>query len=78
MRELSYFTPTPVASAGVPDLQAEHNALETMTSVDWGWLGWVKSLIFLLLLGVTTVGVLFLALGIVSPVEQALEADSER
>lgn len=77
MRELSYFTPTPVVSAGVPELQAEQKAVETMDSVDRDGLGWFKSLIFLLLLGVTTVGALFLVLGIVSPVEQALEPDSE-
>lgn len=77
MRELSYFTPTPVVSAGVPELQAEQKAVETMDAVDRDGFGWFKSLIFLLLLAVTTVGALFLALGIVSPVEQVLEPDSE-
>lgn len=78
MRELSYFTPTPAVSAEVPELQLQSSSLQTMASVDRGFLLWIKSLIFLLLLGITSLGVLLLALGVVSPAQEALEADSER
>lgn len=77
MRELSYFTPTPAVSADVPELLVQSNSLETMACADRGLLLWIKSLIFLLLLGVTSLGVLLLALGIVSPVEKTLEPDSQ-
>ncbi|MDJ1169540.1 hypothetical protein PMG71_08895 [Roseofilum sp. BLCC_M154] len=77
MRELSYFTPTASVSADLPERQVRSSSMETMACVDRGLLLWIKSLIFLLLLGITSLGVLILALGVVSPVEEALEAESE-
>jgi hypothetical protein len=78
MRELSYFTPTPAVSGDVPELHVQSSSIKTMASVDRGLFLWIKSLFFLLLLGITSLGVLLLALGVVSPVQEALEADSER
>lgn len=76
MRELSYSTASPVVSADLPELQVEPNALQRMAAVDRGLVGWVKSLIFILLLVVSSVGLLFLALGVMAPAEEALEQDN--
>jgi len=69
MRELSYSTPPPAVSADRLELQVEPNSLQKIASVDRGLVQWVKRLIFVLLLGVASVGLLFLAVTVVSPVE---------
>lgn len=75
MRELSYSTAPPAVSAEMPELQVEPNSLQKIASVDRGLVQWVKSLIFVLLLGVASLGLLFLAVTVVYPVEEALEGD---
>ena len=79
MRELSYSTPTPTptVSADRLELPVASNGSQKIASAARGLLQWVKSIIFILLLTVTSVGLLLLVLGVVSPVEKALEPDSD-
>jgi len=78
MRELSYSTAPPVISTDAQELKIQPNTFQKTTVAHQGWIQGIKSLIFVFLLGVASVGLLFLALGVVAPTQERLDSDSER